>query len=340
MRALVSEWHGAYLVDGETVVRAQRAPLDAAAQGERARRRHNGLRTPEEEQLLGARGDEQWVTRDRRLVGPGVAYDRRAVGSVPGPSAAPMRREYLLAEAEAALAAAWDPSVHVEEAVRAVHDLDRAANLVGERLSSWAARDAVEAAPVDADASAGRLLDGAGESPLGPADPRLADARRSLATLYRAIRATRESLDAAVAASVPVRTPNLNGLLGPELTASLLAQAGGLDRLARLPSSTVQVLGAEKAFFAHLRGRAPPPRHGLLFLHPAIQTAPRKDRGKLARALAGKVAIAARRDSVGAAADPSLKAAFDRRETALRALRTAAGAKRSRTPLDRATDDR
>jgi len=340
VRAFVSEWHGAYLVEDGAIVRAERAPLEAHDQGARARLRHGGLRTPEEERILGSRGEERWVTRDRRLVGPGVAYDRRAIGTVAGPEATAMRREYLLAEAEAALAAAWDPSIHVEEAVRAVRDLDRAANLVGERLSSWVSRDALDAMPVDAAGAARQLLEAEGDTTLGPADPALVEARRALAGLYRAIGTTREALEAAVAASVPSRTPNLSDLLGPELTASLLAQAGGLDRLARLPSSTVQVLGAERAFFAHLRGRAPPPRHGLLFLHPSIQSAPRKDRGKLARALAGKVAIAARRDAAGSAADPALRLAFERREAALRARRTGGAAKRSRPPLDRAADDR
>jgi nucleolar protein 56 len=157
------------------------------------------------------------------------------------------------------------------------------------------------------------------------------------------MRATRDALEAAVAGSVPAHTPNLNDLLGPELSALMLAQAGGLNRLARLPASTVQVLGAERAFFEHLRGRAPPPRHGLLFLHPQIQSAPRADRGKLARSLAGKVAIAARKDQAGAPVTPDLKAAFERREADLRARR-GPGRKKGRggslLPLDRATGDR
>lgn len=339
MRSLVSVWHGVYLVDGDRVVRSVPVPLDAPLQAERTAQRQRGERTPEETAIVDARGTERWVTRDRRLVTPEIAYDRRAVGAAPVASEMSRHRELLLAAAEAALAAAWDPSIHVEEAVRAVRDLDRAANLVGERLASWGARDAVDGAAEDADGAARRLLEPGEASPLAPSDPALSAARRALAELYRSIGATRAALDEAVNAAVPDRTPNLNSLLGPELTGALLAQAGGLDRLARLPSSTVQVLGAEKAFFAHLRGRAPPPRHGLLFLHPTIQGAPRRDRGKLARALAGKVAIAARRDAVGAAADAGLKTAYDRRAAAVRAQRRPAGGKRSRPPLDRTSDD-
>ncbi|MCI4340676.1 MAG: ATP-binding protein, partial [Thermoplasmata archaeon] len=136
---------------------------------------------------------------------------------------------------------------------------------------------------------------------------------------------------------------NISALLGPLLAARMLAQAGGLDRLARLPASTIQVLGAEKAFFEHLRGRAPPPRHGLLFLHPSIQGAPRRLRGKLARALAGKVAIAARIDREGGALRPELGASYDARAKAVKTMGTGAGRtrpKRSRPPLDGATEDR
>jgi nucleolar protein 56 len=100
----------------------------------------------------------------------------------------------------------------------------------------------------------------------------------------------------------------------------MVSQAGGLDRLARLPASTIQVLGAERAFFEHLRGKAPPPRHGWLFLHPDIQGAPKRLRGKLARGLAGKVAIAARMDQQGAPLRPDLAEAFQRRSKEIRSV--------------------
>ena len=144
-------------------------------------------------------------------------------------------------------------------------------------------------------------------------------------------------------AAVPEKTPNLSALLGPDLAARLMAQARGLDRLARLPASTIQVLGAERAFFEHLRGNAAPPRHGLLFLHPAIQSASRYERGKLSRTLAGKVAIAARLDRAGRPVDPSLLRAFEHAETKLKEVRAGPGSAldrgRSRKPLHTAPRD-
>ena len=46
--------------------------------------------------------------------------------------------------------------------------------------------------------------------------------------------------------------PSLSILLGPAIAAQLCVAAHGRDRLARLPASTIQVLGAEKSFFSHL----------------------------------------------------------------------------------------
>lgn len=91
-------------------------------------------------------------------------------------------------------------------------------------------------------------------------------------------------------------SPNLNNMLTPVIAARLMSRAGSLKRLAFLPSSTIQVLGAEKALFRALKTGARPPKHGLLFQHPAVHSAPKWHRGKIARALASKIAIAARID--------------------------------------------
>jgi len=344
--SVVTTWYGAFLVEGGSVVRSVFGPVDPAALAERVRARRLGALTPEEQTLLSERGTAPWTTRDRRLVPHGLRLDPRApadLAALPSGVDPALERGLLLAAGEEALAAAWDPSVHVQEAVRAATDLDRVHNLVGERLGSWVSRDRPEVDPGDHARAARVLLEGEAPSPLAPTDPALTAARRRLAELYRSIEATRAELTLAVEGTGPSRTPNLCALLGPELAARMVAQAGGLERLARLPSSTVQVLGAERAFFEHLRGRAPPPRHGLLFVHPAIQSAPRGERGKLARALAGKVAIAARLDRAGSPVNPSLFRAFDARRAELKSRRGAprTGRKpRSRLPLDRAAGDR
>jgi len=91
--------------------------------------------------------------------------------------------------------------------------------------------------------------------------------------------------------------PNLSGLTGPTLGARLIAIAGGLTNLAKMPSSTIQVLGAEKALFRSLKTGARPPKHGIIFQHTSIHESKWAQRGRIARALAGKLAIAARTDA-------------------------------------------
>jgi nucleolar protein 56 len=90
--------------------------------------------------------------------------------------------------------------------------------------------------------------------------------------------------------------PNTSALIGGLVAARLLSHAGGLKKLSRLPASAIQVLGARTALFAHIRTHAPAPKHGIIFQHRRVHNAPREVRGKVARVLAGKLAIAARLD--------------------------------------------
>ena len=79
----------------------------------------------------------------------------------------------------------------------------------------------------------------------------------------------------------------------------MIALAGSLRNLAVKPASTIQVLGAEKALFRSLKTGARPPKHGLIFQHNLLHDAKRWQRGKIARVLAGKLAIAVRADAFG-----------------------------------------
>ncbi len=90
--------------------------------------------------------------------------------------------------------------------------------------------------------------------------------------------------------------PNTSALIGGLVAARLMAEAGGLLPLSRLPASTIQVLGAKTALFAHIRTHTPSPKHGVIFQHRRVHNAPRAVRGRVSRVLAGKLAIAARLD--------------------------------------------
>jgi len=93
--------------------------------------------------------------------------------------------------------------------------------------------------------------------------------------------------------------PNIRAVAGALLGARMIAIAGGLQNLAMRPASTIQVLGAEKALFRSLKTGARPPKHGLIFQHTLLHDAKRWQRGKIARVIAGKLAIAARADVFG-----------------------------------------
>ncbi|UCH02286.1 MAG: hypothetical protein JSV20_00335 [Candidatus Bathyarchaeota archaeon] len=108
--------------------------------------------------------------------------------------------------------------------------------------------------------------------------------------------------------------PNIQNLVGTTLGARLIVLAGGLDNLARKPASTIQVLGAEKALFRSIRTGTKPPKHGIIFQHKAVHQSPRWQRGKIARVLASKIAIAARFDAYnGTYKGNKLKDDFERR---------------------------
>ena len=80
--------------------------------------------------------------------------------------------------------------------------------------------------------------------------------------------------------------------------AKLISHVGSLSKLSLLPASTIQVLGAEKALFKHLKNkRIDPPKHGIIFQHVYISSSPKVVRGKIARALANKITLAAKADA-------------------------------------------
>jgi nucleolar protein 56 len=116
----------------------------------------------------------------------------------------------------------------------------------------------------------------------------------------------RQSLEKHIESQMEIVAPNTSVILGSAVGARILAKAGSLKRLASMPASTIQVLGAEKALFRALKTGAQPPKHGLLFQHQLVHAAPRWQRGKIARAIAAKAAIAARVDVYGAGRNDTL----------------------------------
>jgi nucleolar protein 56 len=189
-------------------------------------------------------------------------------------------------------------------AVRAMDDASRTANELDERVAEWAGSLGW---PQEAEAVAGR-------EPEGPDERRLV----SLAERVRDLQEEAEALRRHVERTAPSVAPNLAALAGPVLAARLVSLAGGLETLAKKPSGTLQVLGAEDALFAHLQGGAPSPKHGVIYAHEYVRGTRPAERGSAARALAGKLTIAARVDHYSGDYRPELERELEERVERIR----------------------
>jgi nucleolar protein 56 len=123
----------------------------------------------------------------------------------------------------------------------------------------------------------------------------------------------RERMETCIGSEMQIVAPSLAEVVGPLIGARLIHSAGGLERLSRLPASTVQVLGAEKMFFKFLKEGGKPPKHGVLFQHPWVHSLPAQKRGRMARSLASAASIAARLDANGGSGVAEIKKRLERR---------------------------
>lgn len=188
----------------------------------------------------------------------------------------------------------------IVESVRALDEIDQVLNVLSERLREWYSLYYPELDKKISDnyAYAKKVYQGATtKDAMGaPLEVRDDEVIREFAKRIMDLFEERKQLESYITEETQKIAPNISSLLGAVLSARLISSAGGLEELARLPSSTIQVLGAEKALFRHLRTGAKPPKHGLIFQHPMVNRAPRKVRGKISRSLAAKIAILCRVD--------------------------------------------
>lgn len=239
---------------------------------------------------------------------------------------------------------------YIIQAVRAIDDLNKTANLLSERLHEWYSlhfpelgRDLPDERYASLIAKLGdrdKIAEETGMDVTSSVGAELTDRDRSAIMAYAEaldrIYKTRKSMESFIEDRMKEVAANLAYLVGPILGARLIALAGGIERLARLPASTIQMLGAEKAFFKHLTEGGDMPKHGVIFQHPHLHASPYWQRGKIARAFASKIAIAAKTDSYSdkfLAED--LKEALDRRMAYIqkRFSRPPRPKSKSRTPI-------
>jgi len=241
--------------------------------------------------------------------------------------------EVTLEAAKLQVSEALTPDQRIVQAVEALDDINETTNSLSERLFEWYGGYFPESGLAGEPLALFIVKYGSREN-VTPDDPLYLKARDSMGAKLEAadeallkgfaesvcsLYSRRKQIEAYIESSMEALAPNLTMIAGPMLGARLISIAGSLEKLAAFPSSTIQVIGASKALFKHLRARAPSPKHGVIYSHPLINTSPWWVRGKVARALAAKLSLAARIDFYSAEKNPSLAGELEEKVRKIRA---------------------
>jgi nucleolar protein 56 len=228
--------------------------------------------------------------------------------------------EVTLKTAKLQVSGAFTPDQRIIHAVEALDDINENINSLSERLSEWYGIYFPESG-LGGEALAIFVAYYGSPKNLGPENPLYSKTINSMGAKLEAademllkgfaesvysLYERKRQIGAYIEDSMGSISPNLKLIAGSILGARLISIAGSLEKLASFPSSTIQVIGASKALFKHLRARAPSPKHGIIYSHHLLNTAPWWVRGKIARALAGKLSLASRLDYYSGEKDPSL----------------------------------
>ncbi|CAJ35348.1 NOP5/NOP56 family protein [Methanocella arvoryzae] len=186
----------------------------------------------------------------------------------------------------------------IVQSIKALDTIHDAYNEVSERLTEWYGIHYPDRKARPQEIITSILSLAPGEVPPGaPLTAGDIAAMQGFAKVAQALFDERKSLEQYIMACMDEVAPNLSDVLGPLLGARLIARAGGLERLAKLPAGSIQVMGAGEALFKHIREGTPSPKHGFIYRHPMISGAPKRLRGKMSRMIAGRATIAARVDA-------------------------------------------
>jgi len=182
----------------------------------------------------------------------------------------------------------------------AIQELDKSVNLLTKRLREWYGlkNPEVAASIHDNTRFVQEVLEDSKKSSMG-AELNAYDTKeiKELAVNVSDLITTRDNKEKYLDERMKSVCPNLLAVAGSAVGGKILAGAGSLKRLAVLPASTVQILGAERSMFKFLRKKSMKmPRFGILHEHQFISSAIESKKGKAARLLSDKISIAARVD--------------------------------------------
>lgn len=304
---LITTWFGSFIVEEGKVVEQKLFPQDPKAIADRLSRIAEWEVLEEERSLLA--GKMEVFVSELRLERAGGRYSKERMEFLqPETFGFPkeLLHQAMLELGRRTMRKVVRPDDHLRQAIETLDDLQESSNLLLERLREWYGYHFPELSKLVPEEQFTRLIatygdrfsmpGGLGES--SGAD--LSEGERAqlmvLAATVHELRQHENRIQEYVERGVKELAPNLTRLCGPMIAARLVTAAGGLEELATLPASTVQLLGAERALFRHLKEGTRPPKHGILFQHPWLHKAQPWQRGSIARLLAGKIVIAARAD--------------------------------------------
>jgi nucleolar protein 56 len=214
------------------------------------------------------------------------------------------RREKSIVETRKAIAGSIGDDFLITQAINTVTEIDRNANILSKRLREWFELYLPELSHeipeheqfitkilTDSPIQLKKAYDNSMGAELEEED---VNAILGLAEDINNLYARKEKLIDYIKIKMEAICPHVLEVAGPLIGAKLLAHKGTLRELALLPSSTIQLLGAEKALFRHLKTHARSPKYGYILQHNSVATA--ENKGKAARQLANKIALAARMD--------------------------------------------
>ncbi len=139
------------------------------------------------------------------------------------------------------------------------------------------------------------------------------EAFHKFASLAKETLETQKRLEKYVESLMDEIAPNTKAVLGPILGAKVIAMFGSLEKMAKSPASAIQLIGAEKSLFRHLKSgkKSKPPKYGIIYRHPKVQGVKPGLRGKVARLLAGKASLAAKVDFFSGKFNPEIRGKLD-----------------------------
>ncbi len=234
------------------------------------------------------------------------------------------KRRRFMENARKAVASAYESEEHaIINAINTYNSIEKARNLMFERLEEWYSiyfpelrlanpvsyanfvinfgRDKNAADPEKMTEMLGEkvesLQEAIGKSIGKEPKPEEYESLRQLAESQIGLQKVSQNLESYIEQSCKRAMPNISYLIDTKIAAELLAKAGSLERLAMFPAGTIQLLGAEKALFKHLKYHSRPPKYGILFRLPQVSNAAKYDKGRIARVYATKISIAAKADA-------------------------------------------